>query len=49
MMMEWAMILNVVWSIAKACGTGIKLTVDSDVSQAMAVKTHFVIAGMIWG
>ena len=49
MTMEWAAILNVVQSISKACGTGIKLTVDPDVFQVMAVETCFVIVGMIWG
>ena len=44
---EWAAILNMVQSIAEAYGTGIKLTVDPDVSQAMAVETCFVIVGMI--
>ena len=48
-MMEWAAILNVVWSIAKACGIGIELTVDPDVSQVMAVETCFIITEMIWG
>ena len=49
MTVEWAAILNVVQSIAKASGTGIKLTVDLDVSQAMAMKTRFVIVRMIEG
>ena len=47
-MMEWVAILNVVRGVAKACGTGIKLTVDPDVFQVMAVETCFVIAEMIW-
>ena len=45
---EWAMILNVIWSIAEACGTGIKLTADPDVSQVMAVETCFIVMGVVW-
>ena len=47
-MMEWAAILNVVWSTVEAHGTGVELTVDPDVLQVMAVETCFIIAGMIW-
>ena len=43
--MEQAVILDVVWSIVEACGAGVKLTVDSDVPQAMAMETRLIIAG----
>ena len=48
-MMKWAVILDVVWGIAKTHGAGIKLTVNSNMSQVMAMEAQFVIAGMIWG
>ena len=46
-MMKWAVILDVVWGIAKTHGAGIKLTVNSNMSQVMAMEAQFVIAGMI--
>ena len=48
MTMEWAAILDVVWDIVEACGADVKLTVDPDVLQAMAVETCLIIAGVIW-
>ena len=32
----------------KACGIGIKLTVDPNVPQVMALETCLIIAGVIW-
>ena len=49
MMMEWATVLDVVWSITKACRAGIKLAVDSDMSQTMTMEACFVIVRMIRG
>ena len=49
LMMKWAMVLDVVWSIVKACGTGIELTVDPDVSQAMAMEVCFIVVGVVRG
>ena len=34
--------------IAKAGGTGVKLAIDPDVPQAVAVETHLIITGVIW-
>ena len=45
--MKWATILDVVWSITKTSRAGIKLAVDSDMSQTMTMKARFVIAGVI--
>ena len=47
-MTEWIAILNVVWGIVEACGTGINLTVDPDMPQVMAVETYFIVVGMFW-
>ena len=47
-MMEWATILDVIWSIAEAGGTGVKLAVDSNVSQAVAMETCLIKTGVIW-
>ena len=48
-MMEWATILDVIWGVVKAGGTGVKLAVDPDVSQAVAMETCLIKAGVIWG
>ena len=48
MMMKWAMVLNMIWGTAKACGTGVELAVNPDMFQAMAMEACFVIAGVIW-
>ena len=47
--MKWALVLDVVWSIMKASGAGVELTVNSDVSQVVAMKTCFVVVRMIQG
>ena len=44
---KWAMVLNVIWGIVKACGTDVELAVNPDMSQVMAMEVHFIIAEVI--
>ena len=46
---KWEVVLDMGQGVAKACGSGIELTVNPDMFQAMAVKAHFIIMGVVWG
>ena len=48
-MMEWATILDVIWGIVEAGGAGIKLAIDPDVPQAVAMETHLIKVRVIQG
>ena len=46
---EWAMVLDMIRGIAETSRTGIELTVDADVSQAVAMEACIVKTRVIWG
>ena len=48
-MMKWTAVLDMIQDIAKACGAGVELAVNPDMSQVMAMEACFVIVGVIWG
>ena len=47
-MTEWAVVLDVI-RIVEASRTGIELTIDVDMSQAVAMEACFVKMRMTWG
>ena len=47
MMMKKALVLDVIRSITKTTGTGVKLIVDSDMPQVMAMEIGFVITRVV--
>ena len=47
-MTEWAVILDVIRGIVEASRTGIELTIDLDMPQAVAMEAHFIQARMVW-
>ena len=47
--MEWAVILDMIRGIVEASRTGIELTIDVDMSQAVAMEACFVKMRMTWG
>ena len=48
-MVEWAVILDMIRGIVEASRTGIELTIDVDMSQAVAMEACFVKMRMTWG
>ena len=44
---ERASVLNVIGGIMETTGTGIKLTVDPDMPQTMAMETGFIITRVV--
>ena len=48
-MAERAAILDMIRGIAKASRTGIELTIDADMSQAVAMEACFIKTRMTWG
>ena len=48
-MMEWATVLDIIRGITKTSRTGVELTIDSDMSQAVAMEAHFIKARMVQG
>ena len=45
--MKRASVLDVIRSITKTAGVGVKLTVDHDMLQVMAMKTSFIIMRVV--
>ena len=41
-------VLDVIGSVMKTTGTGVKLIVDPDMPQAMAMETSFIIMRVVW-
>ena len=48
-MAEWAVILDMIRGIAEASRTGVELTIDVDMSQAVAMEACFIKTRMTWG
>ena len=46
---KWAAVLDMIWGIAKACGTDVELAVNPNMFQAMAMEACFIVAGVSWG
>ena len=43
------MILDMIWGIAEAVGAGVKLAIDPDVPQVVAMETYLIEVRVIWG
>ena len=46
--MEWATILDMVGGVVEAGGAGVKLAVDPDVPQAVAMETCLIKVRVVW-
>ena len=44
----WAVVLDMIRGIVEASRTGIELTIDLDMPQAVAMEAHFIQAWMVW-
>ena len=47
--MEWATILDIIGSVVETGGASVKLAVDPDVPQAVAMETCLIKARVVWG
>ena len=48
MTMKSASVLDVIGSVTEIAGTGVKLTIDPDMPQAMAMETGFIVTRVVW-
>ena len=46
--MEWAAVLDMIRGIAEASRTGVELTIDADMPQAVTMEACFVKTRVIW-
>ena len=47
--MEWAAVLDMIGGIVEAGRTGVELTIDADMPQAVAMEACFIKARVVWG
>ena len=47
-MTKWAAVLDMIRGIMEAGRTGVELTIDADMPQAVAMEAHFIKARMVW-
>ena len=46
---EWAVVLDMIRGIAEASRTGVELTIDVDMPQAVSMEACFIKTRVIWG